>query len=47
MTLTDKVDIYETKKLTQCQGHKIKGQGQICIYTKKVLTVNHERVIGF
>ena len=47
MILTDKIDIYETKKLTQCQGHKVKGQGQTCIYTKMCLTMNHERVIGF
>ena len=42
------IDIYETKKLTEGQGHKVKGQGQICNFTKKiVLAINRERVIGF
>ena len=26
-TYTKKIDNYETKKLTQSQGHKVKGQG--------------------
>jgi len=35
-------------KLTQGQGHKVKGQGQICNYTKDfVLALNHEQGIGF
>ena len=34
MILTYKIDNNETKKLTQGQGHKVKGQGQICNYTK-------------
>ena len=42
------INVYETKKLTYGQGHKVKGQGQICNFTKKnVLTINRERVIGF
>ena len=36
MIFTYKIDINETKKLTQGQGHKVKGQGQICSYTKKL-----------
>ena len=34
-TYTKKFDIYETKKLTQGQGHKVKGQGLICKYEKQ------------
>ena len=30
----DQIDIDETLKLTQGQGHKVKGQGHICIYVK-------------
>ena len=30
------IDINETKKLTEGQGHKVKGQGQICNFTKKL-----------
>ena len=29
------IDIDETLKLTQGQGHKVKGQGHIGIYVKK------------
>ena len=42
MTLTDKVDIYETKKLTQFQGQKIKGQGQICNFVEKIFDYTSE-----
>ena len=34
MILTHINDIDETLKLTQGQGHKVKGQGHICIYVK-------------
>ena len=34
MILTYIIDIDETVKLTQGQGHKVKGQGHICIYVK-------------
>ena len=48
MILTYKIDICEMKKLTQGQGHKVKGQGQICNFTKNIVSaINHERVIGF
>ena len=47
MILIYKIDIYETKQLTQGQGHMAKGQGQTCNYTKNVLAITHERVIGF
>ena len=32
MILTYIIDIDETVKLTQGQGHKVKGQGHICIH---------------
>ena len=36
-------------KLTQGQGHKVKGQGQICMFEDKkllgLLVKNHERFI--
>ena len=35
MMLTHMIDIDETLKLTQGQGHKVKGQGHIGIYMKK------------
>ena len=35
MILTYVIDIDETLKLTQGQGHKVKGQGHINIYVKK------------
>ena len=34
MILTYKIDIYETKKLTEGQGHKVGGQGKICNLSK-------------
>ena len=34
MILTYIIDIDETVKLTQGQGHKVKGQGHICIYVR-------------
>ena len=35
------------QKMPQGQGHKVKGQGQICDFTKKmVLAINHDRIIG-
>ena len=45
--LTYKIDIYETKKWSQ--GHKVKGQGQICNYTITTniigISLNHGRFI--
>ena len=35
MILTFLTDIEKTLKLTQGQGHKVKGQGHIGIYVKK------------
>ena len=35
MILTYIIDIDETLKLTQGQGHKVKGQGHLGIYVKK------------
>jgi len=34
MILAYIIDIDETIKLTQGKGHKVKGQGHICIYVK-------------
>jgi len=34
MIFTYKIDINRTKTLIEGQGHKVKGQGQICNYTK-------------
>ena len=44
--LTNKIYISETKKLTLGHGH---GQGKVkyVIIQKFVLTINHERMIGF
>ena len=48
MILTYKIVINEIKKSTLGQGHKVKGQVQICNYRKKmVLAITHERVVGF
>ena len=47
MILTYIIDIDETLKLTQGQGHKVKGQGHIGIYVKKIVwVIAHERVAG-
>ena len=35
LTLTHMNDIDETLKMTQGQGHKVKGQGHIGIHVKK------------
>ena len=35
MKFTQMIDIDETFKLTQGQGHKIQGQGHILLYVKK------------
>ena len=41
-----RVDIDATLKMTQGQGHKVKGQGRICNCVKKtVWAINHERII--
>ena len=39
------IDIVVTFKLTQGQGHGVKGQGQIQLFGKKVLSIKHEWVI--
>ena len=42
-----RVDINEMLKLTQGQGHKVKGQGQICNFVKKrVWAIYHEPMIA-
>ena len=46
MILTHINDIDETLKLTQGQGHKVKGQGNICIYAFFVSPINHELMNG-
>ena len=48
MILSTKIDIHETKKLFQGQGHKVQGQGQICTLVKNiVLTIYDEPMIGY
>ena len=43
VVLTYIINIDKTFKLTQGQGHKIKGQGHIGIFVKKIVwTVTHE-----
>ena len=47
MILTSIIDIDETLKLNQGQCHKVKGQGHIAIYAKKIVWAStHERVYG-
>ena len=46
MIFTYKIDIYETTKFIQGQGHNVKGQGQICNCTKNIVwAINYERMI--
>ena len=48
MILTYIIDIDETVKLTQGQGHKVKGQGHICIYVKfffQLLIITDESIM--
>ena len=41
-----KIDIHEIKKLTKGEGHKVKGQGQLCNFVKKrALVIYHEPMI--
>ena len=41
------ISIDKMLMLTQGQGHKVKGQGQICDFAKKLVsTLNHARMIG-
>ena len=46
MILTYIIDIDETLKLTQGQGHKVKGQGHIGIYVKIIWALTHEHRDG-
>ena len=47
MILTHMIDIDETLKLTQGQGHKVKGEGHIGIYMEKILlAITLERIDG-
>ena len=41
MILSYMIGIIEMLKLTQGQGHKVKGQGQICNYVK-LLFLNYK-----
>ena len=42
-----RIHIHATLKVTKGQGHKVKGQGQICRHVKiTVWAINHERLIG-
>ena len=42
------ISIDKMLKLYQGQGHKVKGQGQICSFLKKtsVSAISHEPIIG-
>ena len=44
MILTYIIEIDEMLKLTQGQGHKVKGQGHRHLCEKIVLTITHERI---
>ena len=46
MILTYIIDIDETLKLTQGQGHKVKGQGHIGICEEIFWTTTHEHING-
>ena len=46
MILTYITDIDKIFKLTRGQGHKVKGQGHICIYAFFVSAINHELMNG-
>ena len=47
MILTHMIDINKTEKLNQGQGHKVKGQGQICNFVKiRVLVIYHQPMIA-
>ena len=47
MILTHMIDINKMLKLTQGQGHKVEGQGEICKFVRNiVLTAVHEPMIG-
>ena len=47
MILTYIIDIDKTLKLTEGQGHRVKGQGHIYVLCKIiVLAVNHEWIDG-
>ena len=47
MILTYIIDIDKTLKLTQGQGHKVKGQGHRAIYVEKIVwAITHVRVDG-
>ena len=47
MILTYVIDIDEMLRLTEGQGHKIKGQGHIYVLRKIiVLALNHQRIDG-
>ena len=47
MILEQIIDIDKTVKLTKGQGHKVKGQGHVCIYGYFfVSAINHELMNG-
>ena len=42
------ISIDKMLMLTQGQGHKVKGQGQICSFVKILVSpINHEQMIGY
>ena len=45
--LIHSIHIHATLKVKLGQGHKVKGQGQICRYVRiTVLAINHKQMIG-
>ena len=42
-----KIDIHEIKKLTKSEGHKVKGQGQLCNFENLFSTIYHEVMIQY
>ena len=45
MMLIHMIDIDKMLMLTKGQGHKVKGQGQICDFVKKLVsTIYHEQM---
>ena len=48
MMLIHMISIDNMLMLTQGQGHKVKGQGQICHFVKKLVsTIYHEQMNGY
>ena len=42
MILTHMMDVNKMLMLTEGQGHKVKGQGQICDFAKKLVSTIYQ-----